>query len=477
VRESSGGSAGVQGWVIRTIREQIETGVYRPGDRIPSVRECCRSLGVSATTVVRAYRALEAEGLIAAHPQSGFYVQASAVPPIPKRPIWGWDDGTEVRRSYDLAPRQPYPPSDKVLYWGEPALEHLPVAELLACVKRAALQHEELNLLAGDEAGLMALREQIAHKMLVSGCSVDPKSILITNGCAEALLIALRAIAEPGAMIAMESPRYFGFPMTADVLGMRVVEVPSSPRDGIDLDALEGELRSLPIAAVMVTPNFSNPTGSTMPLAARQRLVDLARRYDVRIAEDDTYGDLRHDRQIVPSCKSLDRDENVWYASSFSQTVCPGFRVGWLATAGDFFRANQIKYSMNGYTPPILQYALSDFLARHSFTRLCHRAARKYRQNVREMIAVIRESFPPGTEVEEPKGGYFVWPRLPSGIDTGLELLDLCQREEGFQFLPGGACSEHGWHVNCLRLAAATWSPEAADKVRRIGEIAKSLYD
>jgi DNA-binding transcriptional MocR family regulator len=429
-------------------------------------------MGASLTTVLRAYGKLEVESLVVAHPQSGFYVR------LPQGPSKAALPGPEPRSAAGIAPRVAHSESSKrplsyLLTGSQPPIEMLPVKAIVAAVKRSVLQFDAECVMYAHSEGRRDLRELIANRLLLGGCLVDPDELIITGGCTEALMLSVHCVAKSGDTIAIESPNHYGLFNMLSVLGINVIEVPCSPADGMDLDALEEILDSNAIAAVIVTPNFSNPLGSLMPLAARHRIVKLLQARGIALIEDDVYGDLRYGPEIIPNCKALDRSGNVLFCSSVSKTLAPGFRIGWLAAGAHVERARTVKFAMSVQTPHLTQVALAEFLTRHRFSRVVSPAAKVYQRNVRAMIRCILETFPEGVRVCEPKGGYLIWVEMPAGADG--KTLHLRCKDEGFHFIHGAACTVSGLYKNCISLSAAVWNAEAERQVRRIGAMAREM--
>lgn len=264
--------------VARDLAGAIRRGVYHPGERIPSLRRVAEQYGVSLATAIEAVRTLEDDGLLASRPRSGYYVRLQ-----PR------DDAHEPAASRpDTVPR--------AVSVGELALEVLAAARDPALVPLgAAIPGADLlplkalsRALAGtarrevaaagryeSSQGNPELRRQVARRLRESGVRVDPVEVVITNGCMEAVTLSLRTVAGPGDVVAIESPSYYGVLQAIEALGMHALEVPTHPRTGIDLDALERLLAGGGVAACLVMPNFNNPFGSAMTTEAKRRLVQV----------------------------------------------------------------------------------------------------------------------------------------------------------------------------------------------------------
>ena len=462
--------------VCETIRARIESGIYHAGDKISSVRELSRQLGLSISTVLEAYRRLETEGVIAAQPQSGFYVQLAATRRL-------------VRSSYTQPSRQPMAlnseslvrnvihdarnPAVVQLARATPDTRLLPVASLQRVLVGAMREQGDEVVGSTATAGYRPLREQIARRMLAAGCAVAPDEVLITAGCTEALNLALRAVCKPGDIVAVESPTFYGMLLACESLGLRVLEVSTSTTDGICLDALRELLDLHPVRAVVLTPSFGNPLGGLMSDEDKAALVRLLAERDVYLLEDDVYGDLGFADGRPIAAKAYDRTGHVLYCSSFSKTLAPGYRVGWVVGGPLTERLEALKFSSSLSTAWLQQMAIANFLAFQRYTHYIRRAARTYQQNTNRMAAAVLRHFPAGTQCHKPRGGFVVWVQMPEGFDA-LRLYDAAIGKQ-IAFMPGPAFSASGLYRNCLRLNAARWDSATEATVATIGELARGL--
>lgn len=249
----------------------VEAGVYTIGERVPSVRVLSKELRVSATTVVEAYRLLEDQGVLEARPQSGYYVKARAnedehgprtVCPAPIDPLPVTVGNMVVRLMKDSARADIVP-----LGGADPAADLIPVKAIQKCVA-AAVRDSDCLTEYDPPPGCRDLRLAISKRAALAGCHFSSDDIVLTNGAQEAITLCLRAVCSVGDVVAIESPTFFGQLQAIEMLGLRVLEIPSDPYTGISLDALQLAIEQMPVKAVMVTPSHSNPTGSLI-VAAR----------------------------------------------------------------------------------------------------------------------------------------------------------------------------------------------------------------
>lgn len=463
--------------VADELGQLIADGRLAVGERLPSVRELSLQRRLSATTALAALRALETRGLVEARPQSGYYVRArlrvlrepatSKPPQAPKAVTV-----SSVAARLLAASNDP-----DIVGFGAaiPEASWYPARALQRHVTQVA---RRMPLIAGEYSpffGLPALRHQIARRYAELGVAVDEDEVIITNGCMEALNLALRTVAEPGAVIAVESPSYYGLLQLIESLGMRALEVPTHPREGFSveafaaaLDAGEGRIR-----ACVVTPAFSNPLGSLMPEAAREALVRLCERRSVSLIEDDIYGELHHGGERPVPARRWDRDGRVLLCSSFSKSLAPGARIGWML-AGRLREAVRMrKFATSAGTALPYQLALSDYLRTHAYSRHLVRLRRACLTQVERYSAAIERHFPAGTRVSRPQGGFVLWVELPRGADT----LALYERAlfRRINFAPGPLFSASGRYRNCLRInCGRQWTPAIDAALAALGRLVEA---
>jgi len=462
--------------LAESLGQRIEQGLYRAGERLPSVRSLSLERGVSLTTVQQAYRVLEEAGLATPRPKSGYFVpDERRLPELPRvarlaqRPvdISQWENILELMRSR---------PAPELMQFGRgmPDVVSPTLKPLLANLARLSRRTDVPGLYYGDIQGLRALREQVARLALDSGCQFGAEDLVITNGCIEALSTAVRAICEPGDIVAVDSPSFHGAMQTLKGVGMKALEIPTDPLTGISLEALELALEQWPIKAIQITPTCNNPFGYVMPEANKRALLRLAQQFDVAVIEDDVYGDLAYRYPRPRTLKSFDIDGRVLLCSSFSKSLAPGLRVGWIAPGRYLQRILHMKYIGSGATATQPQMAIAQFIAEGHYPPHLRRMRSQYQRNRDQMSAWVGRYFPAGTRISQPLGGFMLWVELAEQFDS----LELNRRllEQSIQIAPGCIFSAAGKYRNCLRLNyAARPCPELEAAVRRIGETAAQL--
>lgn len=322
--------------------------------------------------------------------------------------------------------------------------------------------------------GREELRRQIARHILNWGCNLTAGDLVVTNGCMEAVNLCLRAVANPGNVVALESPTYFGLLQIIESLGMKALEIPTHPRNGISLEALALACERERVKACLVMTNISNPLGSLMPDAAKKQLVRLLAERGIPLIEDLVYGDLNFGSAAPRAAKAYDRQGMVMLCSSFSKTLAPGFRVGWVAPGRYRTQVEALKFVNSVGTPELLQLTIAEFLKNGGYDRQLRFLRRAFATRVEQTQRAVCEHFPEGTRVTSPAGGFMLWVELPRGADS-LELYERAMQED-ISIAPGPMFSASGRYRNCLRLnCGCTRTPEVERALARVGEIARKL--
>lgn len=454
----------------------IRQGTYSAGDRIPSVRQISQQQGVSISTVLQAYVILENQGLIEARPQSGYYVRARAGErlPEPEMSSPGRDPSqVSLHEVVMMLLRDSVDPNLVQLGAALPNPDFLPRKKLNRIIaditRRNGLEAHQYQF----PPGLEALRVQIARRSVLSGCNMSPSDILITSGAVEAVDLALLAVCRPGDIVAIESPMYFGTLQTLEVHGLRALEIPTHPRDGISLSALEFAIEHNPIRAVLVISNFNNPLGSMLPDEKKKDLVELLARHEIPLVENDVSGEIYFGERRPLVCKAYDRKGLVILVSSFSKDISPGLRVGWAVPGRFKSEVEWLKFTLSASSPTLPQMALAEFLADGGYDHHLRRIRREYARNIELMSNAVMRYFPPGTRVTRPAGGFVLWVQLPDQVDA----LDLYKQalKGGITLAPGHVFSATNQFPNFIRLNAAAFDYITERALERLGNMVKSM--
>ncbi|MFC4729724.1 PLP-dependent aminotransferase family protein [Coralloluteibacterium thermophilus] len=454
------------------IAASIGRGTLRPGDRLPSVRQASASRGVSPATVFEAYYLLEARGLVEARPRSGYYVarRASAAALEPQQRSQPDGEARPVAISELVFEVVASTMSRAVVPLGSafPSPRLFPLARLGRATAAAVTHLDPWSTVDDLTPGNAALRHQIALRYLLDGAQVGPDEILVTNGAMEALNLCLAAVCAPGDTVLVESPCFYACLQALERLGLKAVEVATDPREGIDLDALDAAIvRHAPRACWLMT-RFQNPLGSSMDEAKARALVALVSRHRLPLIEDDVYGELYSGSRRPPAAKAFDREGWVMHCSSFSKTLAPGYRIGWVAPGRFLHAVARHKLALSLATSVPAQLGLARYLERGSYERHLRGLRRTLQAQREAYIEAIGRAFPAGTRVSRPAGGYFLWVEMPARVDA----LDL-HRElmaEGVSLAPGPMFSASRSFAHHLRINAGhPLDAPAAAAVQRLG--------
>lgn len=456
------------------LAEAIGSGRVKAGERMPSVRTLSTSYKVSISTAVQAYRHLENLRLIEARPKSGFFA-AHARPAAPEPR----ESKPPAAARFVVTPPIGYEYNLALGDASNVALGALvtdaglfPAARLSRLLASMARRHPQLAGLYGGPLGEERLRRAIARRALENGCSMAHDNILITNGCIEALNLALRAVARAGDTIALESPTYFVMLQMIESLGMKALEIPTHPRTGLSLEAFDlATHRRGAVTALMTTPSFANPLGAVMPEANRQALVAMCEARGVTVIEDDIYGDCAFDGTRPLPLKAWDRTGNVLLCSSFSKTLSPGLRVGWVEAGRHRDQVEVLKRIGTIFTAPLPQLAIAEFLESGGYDHQLRRLRRELQGRAARLVSLVAETFPAGTRLTSPSGGYVLWVELAPKLNT----VDLFRRarSEGILLAPGAVFTNTNRFGNALRLSFGLPDvPRTEQAVARIGRMA-----
>ena len=454
----------------------IEQGTLRAGDRLPSVREVVATRGLSPSTVFEAYYLLEARGLVSARPRSGYFVNAR-----PER-------REEPQAMHPTAGQQAVAINDVVMAvlgtvrdrrvvplgsaFPDPAL--FPLERLARGMGTAMRRLDPSQLLENLAPGNPDLRHQIALRGLAQGVPSSVDEIVITSGAMEALSLSLQAVTRPGDVVAIESPAFYGCLQVLERLQLRAVEVATHPRLGVQLDSLEQVLQHHPVKACWFMPTFQNPLGALMPVDKKQALVALLARHRVPLIEDDVYAELYFGAQRPPPAKAFDREGWVMHCGSFSKSLAPGYRVGWVS-AGRFAREVERLKLMGTLAVAVpSQLAVLHFLKHGAYDRHLRRLRDVLAARQERALRAIAQHLPAGTRVTRPEGGYFVWVELPEGVDAmALHHAALARH---ISLAPGHLFSADRRFTRHIRLNVGHPRPEQSDAaIKALGRLVSAL--
>ncbi|HMC99819.1 MAG TPA: PLP-dependent aminotransferase family protein [Ferruginibacter sp.] len=436
------------------IEKMIEEEVLRIGDKLPSVRVLSDEYGISMGTAFQAYYHLEGRGLIESRPKSGYYVRFNhhRFPELP-------DAGQTLPISHEVSVKEMITsiymdiaaPNVINLALAVPDISLLPAAKLNKSVVYALRNTKDHCISYEHTQGNPDLRKQIAKLAFNWGGKIKPDDVIVTNGCLDAISICLKAVTNYGDTVAVESPTDFGIYQAIESLGLKVVEIPADPVDGIDPDQLQKAIKKFPIKACVFVPNFNNPLGSCMPEENKKKLVEIITKHNIPLIEDDIYGELYFGKTRPKPCKYYDTKGMVMHCSSLSKSLSPGYRVGWVIPGKFMAEVKQLKRIQNISCPTLTQAAMAHYLM-HGRFEYHLKSLRKalHTQSLRYVQAIIKY-FPADTKVSRPHGGFILWLELNKKVDSFK--LRTEAMKQNISIVPGKIFSAGINYANFIRIS------------------------
>ncbi|PLX70756.1 MAG: PLP-dependent aminotransferase family protein [Denitrovibrio sp.] len=462
--------------IMDVIVNMIKNEILSPGDKVPSLRKMSEDQGVSISTVMQAYMELESVGMIEARPQSGFYISKADIGPREQitrtKPS---QEPVQVTKSEHVTTilEAMIDPDVIPLGCAIPSSDLLPHKELTNIMKKV-LNMENTDLMEyGDTQGAKFFRQQIAYYMNMNGNSVHADNIIATNGAAEGMSLALRALTSPGDLVLMESPSYFGFMHLLETSKVFAMELPTCPEDGVDIDDLYQACKRYGVKAFLTQPNFGNPLGHSYPEEAKKEIVDICSRFNVPIIEDDINGDFALYGKRGSNLKKYDKDGNVIHISSFSKTLSSGMRIGWLEAGRYFDKIMKQKIASSLASNVITQLTFAHYLASGKYPRHLRKLNNSIKHHVESYTLKVLKYFPEGTRVSAPDGGFVLWVELPEHIDTNDIFHEALSNK--ISFTPGSIFSTQEKYNNCMRLNCGYPLDERIEKgIAKLGELCRA---
>lgn len=455
----------------------IRSGRLPAGSSLPSLRECAAQRKLSLNTVNAAYRLLEDRGLIAAKPQSGFYICSElATPEASFRRTAAKDvmGAVQVDLMTAVAQAQQRPGIVDLAFAGPRGKRFYPSERLARLTATVLRRQPDLVAAYAMPPGSTLLREQIAARNRRLGMDLTHDCVILTHGTMEALNLALRAVTRPGDCVGVEAPSFFYlYPMLSS-LGLRAIEVPTHPTTGLDVDVVERLLIDRRIAALVAMPTVHNPLGCSMPVDAKRRLAKLLNAYKTPLIEDAMYAELQFNEPLEPVVKAFDPGGWVIACGGFSKTLSPDYRIGWIV-AGRFSHAvQQLRFTSSAAESMVLCETVGQFLQGGNYELHLRSLRRLYFTQVSKVRGLIAQFFPAGTRATQPTGGFVLWVELPPQVDS-LDLYRVAL-EQGVVIMPGQVYSKGPRYRHCMRITCCQDIDERfIEAVRKVGEVAAEL--
>jgi len=459
------------------LAQAIREGVLPAGSRLLSIRDCAKQKNLSINTVNAAYHLLEDKGLIEARPKSGYFVKNRlGVPVRPLKPTTITEREPDTLNTFieEVLSYQNRPdyidfglacPRGKAFYPSDR------LSRLTAGILR---RHGDLVAQYALPPGSLSLRQQIALRLTQLGMSVSADDLILTHGVLDALNLAIRTVAKAGDTIIVETPTYFNLYSLLETHGIFWKEVTTDPVSGMDLNELEQVLQTEKIAAIITIPTVHNPLGFTMSRVDKARLAKIANQYQIPVIEDAQHSDLQFVNPPEPLLKAYDQDGWVMTCASYTKTLAPDFRIGWIAPGRFQDQIRKLKFLTSVAESSLLSEAIAQFLENGGYERHLRHVRRLYAMQIDQIRSLIAQYFPAGTRATQPTGGFIIWLELPESIDS-LELAKRAMAEH-IVCIPGQLYSLNQRYQHCLRLTCCFEMTEKYQNgIARLGEIAHEM--
>jgi DNA-binding transcriptional MocR family regulator len=441
--------------------KSIERGTILPGEKLPSLRETSNLFDVSLSTTVEAYRRLELYGYASVRDRSGYFArlptlhdEVMAVSSDFKSKVSNLAHLDELLSLFDQSQNKEVAPFGI----GSPDSSQTPYRMLNRNLKMALKHEPEAQGLYLFGQGLLELRQELSRWIRPWVGMNSPNQILITNGCLEAINIALSAECEPQDLVAIESPCYFGLLQAIQNHKLRALEIKTDPSEGINPAALEAMAKSHRIKALITSANGQNPLGFTMSDERKKEVLRICEKYQIRLIEDDLYGELCFSKTRPKSYKYFDKNSIVTYCSSFSKFLAPGVRIGWCLPAQRTEKYVRHKLSLNLSTASVPQYLFYHVLKNEDLNQVARNLSSYYQNNLQIYSSIIQNQLEGKVHMTKPTGSFFIWMKV-----DGLKSMSAFERarRHKISFMPGPLLSatrqfENYVRINCARACTET---------------------
>lgn len=450
------------------IEEQIRNGILQSGEKLPSIREIKERYNLSISSVQSGFEYLMSKGLIESSPRSGYFVAPKREEYIPEprtRLLPVVRDEEFMKKVLLTSKRISESSSFNTAVPGDVLIPQ----KLILRTMQEVIREKGASLLRYYPSnGLEALRKQIAKQMGVYGCRFNPDELIITDGALQALTIALSSVTKPGDVVAVDSPCVFSIWEVIASLDLKGIEIPVHYRSGFDTEYLRKVCIENDIRALIVTPNFHNPTGMMMNDETKKDVLKIAEDHEVCIIENEMYSDLYFEEKRPSSIKSFDEKGQVMTYSSFSKTLAPGIRLGWLYAGSFYAKAERVKFALGRSVSPLYQELILKLLQKNSYERHLRLFRKKLNQQAGQLLEVLRRSFPQDSYFHRPQGGYSIWAQMPENMDM-KKFYQYCE-EYKILFTPGNTFSLTDKYDHHFRVVfAERITPESLHLLEKAG--------
>lgn len=455
----------------------IEKGIYKPGEKLPSLRSIHKQKGISIGTVLQAFIHLHDKGLVTPHEKSGYFVNYLTEAPLPLPETIPASLGTHAihidRLLQKLRKEQP---NKQFISFANALPDHrlLPFNGIKRAIQTISRDTSGSYLMMEESRGNKKLRQVIARRAFAWGGNLHMDDVVVTNGATEAINLCLKAVTQPGDTVLIQSPCYYGVMQSLEFLNLKAVVIPSDPENGIRINDLENACSKVNVKACLLVSNFNNPDGASLTTLQKKQIAAFAAKFKIPVIEDDIYGDLAFQRQRPDTIKTYDKAGWVMLCNSFSKTLFPGFRIGWCAPGRFAYEVQRFKSMSNISTCNFTQKSLHMLLDSGMYDRHLQKFTIELEKNMLRYTQCITQYFPAGTKITRPAGGLVLWAELPAKIDA-VALQDAAF-EQGIGLAPGEIFSTNSSYKNYIRLSySQVWNPRMEKALQKLGRLCESL--
>ncbi|BDA78475.1 GntR family transcriptional regulator [Leptospira kobayashii] len=455
--------------LAKSLKNEIQSGLYKESERIPSLREIQDLKDCSLTTAREAYRILEEEGLIEVKPQSGYFVRRNIEEKIsgPQNRIFetvSADDRIQMIMRDVMNP--------KLLPFGAaiPEDKFLPLPQLIAGFKTALLYKDMHKY--GDLEGFAGLREKIARMSGRNGFQLSMENILITNGCTESLSISLQSCTNPGDTVLVPSPTYVGIFQIVETLKLKLIEIPYRKEIGLDISEIKRLCKRHRPKAIIITANFNNPNGVLLNDNTKQELANILQSEKIALVEDDMYGDLHwgktRPRPLISYMNFSKSTPPSFLCSSFSKTIAPGIRIGWIGSKNSLKTVSKIARAFKISHNLPTQIAVFEYLKKQSYDRHLISLRKSFANHFQLWSKTLQTASDGNLEIDIPEGGFVLWAKTNSNTQKLL----IETQKKGVIFAPGVIFGVSDQWKNFFRLnLALVWRKEVEEALFDLGKM------
>ncbi|HHF2880229.1 TPA: PLP-dependent aminotransferase family protein [Vibrio diabolicus] len=456
-------------------KAQIQQDTWRAGEKLPSIRVTSRNHSVSAGTVLQAYQLLEAQGWVIAKPQSGYYVTADLERLTNTNGIKS-NNTPCTKLNDELYSFLKHQATSDVVHLGsafpDPCL--FPLESLNRNLASSGRKMGPDKLLDNLPPGAESLRRLVAQRYIHHGISLTHDDVVITSGALEALNLSLQAVTRPGDTVVVESPTFYGALQAVERLGLKAIEISVDDESGHSLEQIEAAFANEDVRACWLMTNFHNPTGASLSDEHKRYIVELANRYDVYLIEDDVYSELYFSDKRPNSLKTFDEQERVLHCGSFSKSLCPGYRLGWVVNKrfNETIQKLQLISTLSGSAP--IQQGVAHYLQNDSYDNHLRKLRKTLQHRQADFVDLLAKHIPKEVTYQRPDGGYFLWLKLPDGISSKAVYQALLSEQVTVAY--GKLFSISDQYENYLRLNTSLPLETSLERaIKRLGDLLREL--